>query len=144
MIQSYNTDILQNISKDIQIDKLNELCNKHFLLDREINIVFVEQREMKELNKKYRGKDEVTDVLSFNLDNNTILGEIYICPEYVIKDIKREKFDEEIIRLLIHGILHLQGFDHKKKFDEVDYKAEPMYIKQEEILNKFLTQMIRE
>jgi ssRNA-specific RNase YbeY (16S rRNA maturation enzyme) len=44
---------------------------------------------------------------------------------------------------MIHGILHLQGFDHKKEFDEVDYEHEPMYIKQEQILNKILIEDIQ-
>jgi rRNA maturation RNase YbeY len=80
-------------------------------------------------------------VLSFNIDTPGILGEIYICPEYIINTTDTEKLTEQLIRILIHGILHLKGYDHKKKFKEVDYKDEPMYIKQEEILDKILSRL---
>jgi len=143
MIRFLNTKVLCNVFKDIEIDKINQLFDEHFPLKRDVNIVFVKEEKIRELNKEYRSKNEVTDVLSFNIDSDTILGEIYVCPEYVINNIEKKKFKEEIIRLLIHGILHLQGLEHKREFDEVDYKEEPMYIKQEEILNKFLREMIQ-
>ena len=111
--------------------------------DQDLNIIFVESVYIKELNGEYRNIDEVTDVLSFNLDSNNLLGEIYICPEYVINNFSDTEFIEEIIRLCVHGILHLQGHRHKKEFDKVDYKKEPMYIKQEEIVNKMLRSLIQ-
>ena len=117
---------------------------QNFSLDgKDVNIVFIEPLYIKELNKEYRQKNEVTDVLSFNIDSEELLGEIYICPEYVINNFSDNLFVEEIVRLIVHGMLHLQGEDHKEKFDKVDYKKEPMYIKQEEILNKILKELIR-
>lgn len=97
-----------------------------------INIVFVDEKEMKELNKEYRNIDDVTDVLSFNLDAEGFLGEIYICPEDVKKNIK--KYEEEIIRLIIHGILHLLGYEHDTKLDDISSQKEEMFVKQEKIL----------
>ncbi len=59
--------------------------------EKNINIVFVTGSEIKELNTEFRDKSEVTDVLSFNIDTKDLLGEIYICPEYVINNFQGEK-----------------------------------------------------
>jgi probable rRNA maturation factor len=139
MITVFNKEKL----KEFPIDKVIKLLNREFSFDRKVNIIFVDEDKIKEFNKEYREKDEVTDVLSFNIDSDDTFGEIYICPEYVIKNFNEDKYIEEIVRLLVHGVLHLKGFDHKSKFDEVDYKDEPMYIKQEDIVNKFLKEMIQ-
>ena len=101
-----------------------------------INIVFVDEKEMQKLNKQYRNIDDVTDVLSFNLDTEGFLGEIYICPEYINKTV--EKYEEEIIRVIIHGVLHLLGFEHKTKLDDISKQKEDMFVKQEEILENIL------
>ncbi len=143
MITVFNSSELLKIYPEINIEVIKKLLEEQFLLEKGVNIIFVDKKHIQELNREYRKKDEVTDVLSFNIDSNDTLGEIYICPEYVINNISKEKFTEETIRLMIHGILHLQGFEHKEKFDEVDYEHEPMYIKQEQILNKILIQHIQ-
>lgn len=101
-----------------------------------INVIFVDEKEMQRLNKEYRNVDDVTDVLSFNLDTEGFLGEIYICPKYVKKTV--EKYEEEIIRLIVHGILHLLGFEHKTKLDDISKQKEDMFVKQEEILENIL------
>ena len=101
-----------------------------------INVIFVDEKEMQRLNKEYRNVDDVTDVLSFNLDAEGFLGEIYICPKYVKKTV--ENYEEEIIRLIVHGILHLLGFEHKTKLDDISKQKEDMFVKQEEILENIL------
>ena len=101
-----------------------------------INVVFVDEKEMQRLNKQYRNIDDVTDVLSFNLETEGFLGEIYICPEYIRKPI--ETYEEELIRVIIHGILHLLGFEHKTKLDDISKQKEDMFVKQEEILENIL------
>jgi probable rRNA maturation factor len=138
MINLFNSKKLLKKFPKFAIDEIKTSLEKEFDLDSDINIIFVSKGKIRKLNKKFRSKDEVTDVLSFNIDSDDLLGEIYICPKYIIKTTKREDIKDQIIRIIIHGILHLQGFNHKKKFDKVDYKDEPMYIRQEEILNKIL------
>lgn len=139
MITVFNTKKLSNISKDIDLKEFLSFLEDEFSIEKDTNIIFINKKQIEKLNREYREKDEVTDVLSFNIDSQEVLGEIYICPEYVINIIsKKEDIEEEIYRLIIHGLLHLQGYNHKTNFDKVDYKDEPMYIKQEEILNKFL------
>lgn len=80
---------------------------------RDISIVFVGPERIRKLNKKYRKKNRTTDVLSFPYDNS---GEIVICLQEVKKNAKRFKliFEKELARVLIHGILHLLGYDHEK------------------------------
>jgi len=91
-----------------------------------ISVAFVSKAEIKKLNKKFRKKNRATDVLSFELKDGKSLGEIVICPEVV-----KEK-QEDIIKVFVHGILHLCGYDHEKSKKE----AEEMEIKQEKYLSK--------
>jgi len=94
-----------------------------------LSIALVGQGRIRELNKRYRGKNRVTDVLAFpNKDYNPPttssqpsvgplgLGEIVICLREVKKNAKKfsSTFEKELVRVLIHGILHLLGYDHEK------------------------------
>ena len=83
------------------------------------------KEEIKKLNKKFRKKNKPTDVLSFLLNDPNCFGEIVICPE-VVKEKK-----EEIIRVFIHGILHLCGYDHERS----EREAKEMEEKQEKYLS---------
>ncbi len=91
-----------------------------------LSIALIGSARMRKLNKKYRGKNRSTDVLSFieNLDflgkskelkKLDILGEIVICVSDVKKNAKRLNisFKKELARVLIHGILHILGYDHE-------------------------------
>lgn len=69
-----------------------------------VNVVFIGEKKMRTLNRTYRGKDAVTDILSFTYNEPGLLGEIFICPTY-----RKHTFGH----LLVHGILHLQGHDHE-------------------------------
>ncbi len=86
----------------------------------ELSIVFVGDRKMKELNSSYRGIKKTTDVLSFEAGIPVISGTDIILGDIVISVPKAEAqaeeygtgFYEELYRLLIHGTLHLLGYDH--------------------------------
>lgn len=80
-----------------------------------LSIVLVGQGRIRELNKRYRGKNRATDVLAFP-NQELGLGEIVICLSEVKKNAKRfsSTFEKELARILIHGILHLLGYDHEK------------------------------
>ncbi|OQX01020.1 rRNA maturation RNase YbeY [Candidatus Parcubacteria bacterium A4] len=90
-----------------------------------ISVAFINSKKMRELNRKYRKKDKPTDVLSFFAGEKDSLGEIIICPEEVMG--KRE-----LISCLIHGVLHLLGYDHEKNKKQ----AEEMEKKQEHYLSQ--------
>ena len=85
----------------------------------ELSIALVGQERIKKLNKKYRGKNRATDVLSFSYDGS---GDIVICLGEVKKNAKRfgTTFKKELAICLIHGILHLLGYDHEKEAKEVE------------------------
>ena len=83
--------------------------------NKDLSIALVGQGRIRELNKKYRGKNRVTDVLAFP-NKNLGLGEIVVCLREVKKNAKRynSTFEKELARVLIHGILHLLGYNHEK------------------------------
>ncbi len=99
----------------------------------DINIVFVNSQYIQDLNKEYRDIDAPTDVLSFNISKKS--GEIYICPEYVYTSFQGDEFEEEILRLIIHGTLHILGYDHTESLNDSPY--EDMFVVQEELLLKY-------
>uniref|UniRef100_A0A7C3N6F6 Endoribonuclease YbeY n=1 Tax=candidate division WOR-3 bacterium TaxID=2052148 RepID=A0A7C3N6F6_UNCW3 len=82
-----------------------------------VNFIFVDEEEIREMNKKYRRIDKPTDVISFSLVEGkfvkysyNMLGDIYICPEQI-----KPENEEEILRRMVHGVLHLIGYDHKRE-----------------------------
>ena len=95
-----------------------------------LDIAFCNDLTIKKINKEYRNKDTVTDVITFSLfydDKNSIiyrktidLGQIIVSVETADKQ-KKETLEKEILTLICHGILHLFGFDHltKKDYDFV-------------------------
>jgi probable rRNA maturation factor len=127
----------ENVFKYIhEMKKLFRSFNskKHFA------IIFVDEEEIKELNKNYRKIDKVTDVISFaNCDDEEMqdskdLGEIFICVKRAYDQAKEYGHSplREFLFLAVHGYLHLCGYDHQTKEDE-----DIMFKKQDDILNKF-------
>lgn len=98
-----------------------------------LSLAFVDAEEIKKLNKKFRGKNQATDVLSFELKEGNYLGEVVICPEVVEQNAKKYGVlvEKEMMKVFVHGILHLCGYDHEKSAKE----AEIMEKKQEKYLN---------
>jgi probable rRNA maturation factor len=85
------------------------------LADRELSIVITGDAEIAALNRVWRGKDRATDVLSFSQaegegEAGHVLGDVVISWETALR--QGERLDHEVCRLLIHGVLHLQGYDH--------------------------------
>jgi len=74
-----------------------------------MSVNFVDSSEIRKINKEYRKKDEATDVLSFDWQDG--FGEILISPD----QLDEENFEEETARVLIHGVLHVLGYEHSKK-----------------------------
>lgn len=82
-----------------------------------INLVFVKDKKIKDLNKQFRKKNKPTDVLAFLMGEDGILGDIAISVETARKNARayRVPYEQEIKRLVVHGTLHLLGYDHGKK-----------------------------
>jgi probable rRNA maturation factor len=100
-------------------------------IKKNIGIALVNRKEIQSLNKQYRKKNNPTDVLSFGSIHDA-LPQIVICPKEVEKNARKDKisFKKELASVLIHGILHLSGLDHKTKEEEIK-----MFQKQEKYLS---------
>ncbi len=114
-------------------DKLRKIAEFVFRKEEQqgkISIVFVGLEEIKELNRIYRGKDYSTDVLSFILDERDFRGEVIISPEKVKENAGKDTdFSKEILRAMIHGILHILGYDHIRREEEKEMKEkERLYL----------------
>ncbi|WKZ23888.1 MAG: rRNA maturation RNase YbeY [Candidatus Dojkabacteria bacterium] len=88
---------------------LQEKAHKH-----RIEISVVSPAQMAQVNAAYRGKNVPTDVLSFELFENGLMGELYLCPLEIQKNAEflGHSFERELIEITIHGLLHLSGYDH--------------------------------
>lgn len=103
-----------------------------------LSVIFISNKEMRVLNRTYRGKDKVTNVLSFSnttpnsklvIHNSQDLGDIFICYSEAKREAKKYHFTlrQELDRLLVHGFLHLMGYDHvtereAKKMEKLEQK----------------------
>jgi probable rRNA maturation factor len=138
--------IFNTTDEKIDTSELDEViqfaCKKMNIKNPLLNIVIVDNKRIQEINKEYRNKDAVTDVISFafeevkdvDYDGIRFLGEIYIsyerCKEQAAEyghSVKRE-----FCYLGVHGLLHLLGYDHMNEEDKKVMRA-----LEEEILNEY-------
>lgn len=89
--------------------------------DSSATIAFVSDKKIRELNRQFRGIDKATDVLSFPSDGPD-LGDIAVSVDTAAAQAKENglKFDEEIAQLILHGLLHLSGYDHETDNGEMN------------------------
>jgi len=105
--------------------------------DARLSITFVNTRRIAFLNREHLGHRGATDVISFGLRNDVpnspVSGDIYIAPEVARRNAATHGVSatEEITRLVIHGVLHVLGFDHP---DGPERLASPMWRRQEALL----------
>ena len=127
-----------NIDQQFYLDKLETIA-KELNINPEGTIVIKlgDQEESKSLNLQYLQKDYPTDVLSFPLNEELpdgfYIGDIFIC--YSIAGIQAREnnvsLPEELFRLMVHGILHLLGYDHEKDTGEMETL-------QEQLIDKYM------
>jgi len=94
--------------------------------DQELSVLLANDRKIRTLNKQYRGQDRATDVLSFsqneeeNKPNSHLMGDVVLSTVTAKRQAAEHglTLEEEIVLLLIHGILHLLGFDHERSNEE--------------------------
>jgi probable rRNA maturation factor len=84
-----------------------------------ITVRYVGAAEGRRLNREFRGKDHATNVLSFVYDERPLRGDIVICAPVVEREAREQSksLPEHHAHLLVHGLLHLQGYDHERKSD---------------------------
>ena len=88
----------------------------------DLSVAIVGPAKMRALNKKWRGKDKPTDILSFPLSKTE--GEIYICPAEAMKEAKKfeRTYGNFLPFLFIHGLVHLKGHDHGAIMERIEAK----------------------
>jgi len=126
-----------------ELDQVLKFACKHLKIENPLlNVVIVDNERIREINKTYRNKDAVTDVISFafeevkdvDYEDVRFLGEIYISYERC----KEQASDfghsvrREFCYLAVHGLLHLLGYDHMEEEDKKVMRA-----LEEEILNEY-------
>jgi probable rRNA maturation factor len=133
--------VIQNIINDVNVDeeRLKLTCQQFMqessVGDSELLIRLVSPLEIQVLNKEYRSKNQVTNVLSFQSDvpeevGEFILGDVVICVDVVREEavVGGKAFSDHLFHMAIHGILHLIGHDHtdlvsanKMELIEIDF-----------------------
>ena len=114
-------------SREFKIDsrklkkQLNIILRFLSMEDKEVSVLLVNDRKIKRLNQSFRNKNTSTDVLSFSQFeegkgfDSILLGDVVVSLESAFKQAKDHglSFEEELILLIIHGLLHLLGYDHE-------------------------------
>lgn len=121
------TDELNKIIENVILESLNV---EGLSTEVEVSISFVDNAEIKELNKEYRGIDESTDVLSFPMDEDMIvpmplLGDIIISMETAMDQANEfgHSLDREIGYLIAHSMFHLMGYDHMDEEEKREMRS---------------------
>ena len=85
----------------------------------EVSITLTNDTEIHKLNKEYRNMDKPTNVLSFELGDDLLLGDIYISLDTVLREADAAGISvaEHTAHMVVHGMLHLQGYDHIRDDD---------------------------
>lgn len=101
---------------------------------RELTLVFLDKKAAKKINFGFRGKDYATDVLSFDSMDKSSLGELILCPEVLKRQAKEHglTYQLELGYMLLHGVLHLLGYDHETN----DTDAQEMFLLQDSVFEK--------
>lgn len=133
----YSVDFKYNYLKKV----LKRTLKHEHVKNARFSIIFVGNEEIQKINRDYRGKDSITDVISFALEDNDdnlnskirVLGDIYICIPRMQEQAQSyaHSIKRELSFLTVHGLLHLLGYDHIKKEEE-----KVMFDLQEKLLNE--------
>lgn len=128
-----NEEVSTEVSFDIETF-IRKAATQKGLETGSIEITFVNKDKIVEVNKAYLNHDYVTDIISFNLadTDEPIMGDLYICPDHAKQNAQEfeNPFEQEVKLLLIHGILHLLGYE-----DYTDEQKAVMDTEQNRILH---------
>ena len=113
---------------DIQLNKSSiQVLLENILLDNKqntgsINIIMTDDDTLRLMKKEYFNQDLYTDVIAFNIDDNPFEGEIYISHDRIKDNAKKfnQSLEDELKRILIHGSLHLCGYDDKTPKEKLE------------------------
>jgi probable rRNA maturation factor len=118
--------------------QLREKKSLGFLQSTVLTIVFLDKAAARKINRQFRKRDYATDILSFQSETpKTHLGELLICPQVLKAQAKEHShsFKAELGYMLIHGVLHLLGYDHEGRGPVARKKAERMFKLQDQLFD---------
>lgn len=138
-IEIINDTTFRGVPRKALYNAISNVLNHFKVTSATINLIMVDDEQILEMNKQYLGHNYITDVISFNLSESKdeIIGEVYICLQQAQRQAKEYQvtFKNEILRLAIHGILHIFGFtDSKLEEKNKMTKMEDFFLKK--ICNK--------
>jgi len=95
-----------------------------------VSVAFLGREAMRRLNARHTGHDRPTDVLAFALPGDVLTGDVYVCPWIAARQARRYGVPprQELVRLLVHGTLHVLGWDHP---EDDSRTRSPMWRRQE-------------
>lgn len=108
--------------------------------EAEVSLTLMDDEAITAMNREYLGRDRPTDVLAFSLgDDERPLGDIYVGVDQARRQAGEYgvSFEEEMVRLAVHGTLHVLGYDHP---DGRDRTLSPMYVRQEDLVHAVLAE----
>ena len=111
------------VQQIINFFRTKRVRNKTLLTDKkELTVVFLNRRDMQQINLKYRGRNKPTDILSFESADPRSLGELLLCSDVLKLQARKQghSLEAETLYMLIHGVLHLLGYDHET---DAEYKV---------------------
>ncbi len=115
-----NTNIYNTTKRKLPSLRFEQIKNSVLKNQYELDLTFVGKKKIQSLNKKHRGIDRATDILSFPISDE--MGEIYICIE--IADKKSKLFgrtsENYLEFVFLHGLVHLLGYDHGEKMEKIE------------------------
>jgi probable rRNA maturation factor len=122
MIEVVNRQRGKKIATTAWVKRTSEMLGAMGKPEASATIAFVSDRRIRELNKQFRGIDKTTDVLSFPSDEPDQLGDIAISISTATRQAQENglTLNEEIAQLILHGLLHLDGYDHETDDGEMN------------------------
>lgn len=125
-IHFHNEDVSTSFNKTNVSNWLNNCIQDLDYKTGEISIIFCSDDYLLDINKKYLNHDYFTDIITFNYnEKNTIIGDLFISIDRVrenAKDLKVD-FNNELFRVIIHGVLHLCGYNDKTQDQQKEIRA---------------------
>lgn len=134
--QQHPFDVTDEFVKEVAAACISILKKRLKRIIPDVTIIFVSKKAIQRYNKRYRGYDKPTDVLSFPSEEDGYLGDILISKEEVYEYSNKYgcSYEDEISRDIIHGIMHLLGYDHSQHLTRDS--REEMFLIQEDILKQ--------
>lgn len=121
MIEYFNQDIdLPNIDYKKSSLWIKKIISKHNYKTGDISYIFCSDAYLLEINKKYLSHDYYTDIITFNYNEKIVIsGDIFISLDTVHNNsiLYKQSFETELHRVMIHGVLHLLGYDDHSQID---------------------------